>query len=610
MRSAYLLLILALLFSALGQAALAQDSTASNGIGFEPSGARPIPAANPEQLSLLHIATIPTGQSIQRALSELGFAYGLYQGTDWTGLDFTPYDVVLIGMDGGLVSQASVQAIRTGVIDQGKRVILVGGTNYADFAIGVDQHLVNIDAANHGWMIPDPPTLGLLNTDHPLGARLPTTHTFVDSAAAYYMLRETDPMIDEIAMNGDGVTALFYKDSSFPVVEGAAPEAGGSLVWFINSASDQYWANEADYRVLKQVLINALGYGWTPGPADPHSLYRYDCVWFDDGSGAMVYNRKVYCLGGRVSSASETADIWRYDPLTENWQDTGHDMVEDVSNYKALVLQDENYGGQGTAIYVVGGYDADNAGANVSMVQRYYPATGLTQVVNSDPWPVTVGGEVASPGSCEVAQNQIYCFGGWENAVAPYFGAETWTYDPEVPAGSRWQRVLSADLSEARGYIQSAVHHDVIYAMGGIALFDGGVDLVPTTRVEALDTNNLAAGWQVLASMPVASGEGRGFAWGGKLYVAGGGDWPDQSDEVMEYDVNTNVWNADFPDLITARRDHAGALIPLCTPDPTDGLPGMWVYGGRISTDEPPYGQPEYYSLPCHLTYLPTTLKN
>jgi chitodextrinase len=120
-----------------------------------------------------------------------------------------------------------------------------------------------------------------------------------------------------------------------------------------------------------------------------------------------------------------------------------------------------------------------------------------------------------------------------------------------------------------------------------------------------------------LASLPVATAEGRGFGFGadtlgldqphGKLYVAGGGNWPNSSALVMEYDVAADTWDPYFPNLNAARRDHAGAYAPLCTPDEGDGLPGMWVFGGRVSTedDEPPYGATEYFSFPCEAPASP-----
>jgi hypothetical protein len=88
-------------------------------------------------------------------------------------------------------------------------------------------------------------------------------------------------------------------------------------------------------------------------------------------------------------------------------------------------------------------------------------------------------------------------------------------------------------------------------------------------------------------------------SWAGKLYVVGGGDWPSESAEVLEYDIASGSWSQGFPELLTPRRDHAGVYIPLCSDDPNDGLPGMWVFGGRQGTDDPPYLDPEYFPTPC-----------
>jgi hypothetical protein len=281
-------------------------------------------------------------------------------------------------------------------------------------------------------------------------------------------------------------------------------------------------------------------------------------------------------------------------------------VYESVSNYTANVIEDS----QGWALYVIGGFDVDNLGGVVNYVQRYDPATGNVELIDTDPMPFEVAGELASPGACVGVQNKIYCFGAWESTVAPYFGDETWEFDPLRPAGSRWQQIETANLTVPRGYIQVAVQNNIIYAMGGIDGYNGG-DLVPSNVVEALDVNNLSAGWDLLASLPVATGEGRGFgfeadtlvgsqqAWAGKLFVVGGGDWPNESSEVLEYDITSDSWSQEFPELLASRRDHAGVFVPLCTDDPTDGLPGMWVFGGRQATDEPPYMEPEFFPMEC-----------
>jgi hypothetical protein len=342
---------------------------------------------------------------------------------------------------------------------------------------------------------------------------------------------------------------------------------------------------------------------WNPATDTPFDWYRFDCIWYDDGSGPSIYNQKVYCPGGRTGLDNEQPDIWKYDPLSDIWSDTGIDMVEDVSNYTANLLWDE----RGLGIYVVGGYDRDHTDNTVNYIQRYYPANSIIEIVTTDPWPGTLGGLPTIPGACVSVFNdlRIFCFGGNQNSVAPYNVENFYSYDPSQPPGSRWSANANANLPQPRGFIQAAVLDNFIYAMGGDTY--NGSDLSPHAEVYRLNAANPGLGWVQLASMPVASGEGRGFGFSvdtlqmgvGKVYVVGGGDWPGNTVEVMEYDIATNTWNQAFSDLIEPRRNQAGFYIPLCTSDPTDGLPGMWVVGGWLSDDAPPFANPEYYPLEC-----------
>lgn len=359
---------------------------------------------------------------------------------------------------------------------------------------------------------------------------------------------------------------------------------------------------------LETNVVEAPNAAWTIAPTSPFGLTRFDGVFVPGGDD---WANKVYFLGGRSGSSTEDPNIWQFDPITGNYVDTGADVVEDVSNYTASLVMDDGTG-QGPAIYIIGGYDADNALANIGTVQRYYPQINLAEALPSaDDWNVLVAGELVTAMGNAVVGNVIYVFGGWENITAPYFSGATWIFDPSQPSGSRWTD-LGLDLTPARSYIQVAVQNHIIYAMGGNDQYVGS-DLVPTTVVEALDTANIGAGWTALANMPVASAEGRGFGfdtdtlginqpWAGKVYVVGGGDWSSRSAEVMEYNIDSNLWDQGFPDLNQARRDHAGLFVPLCTADPNDGLPGMWVFGGNTTGDAGPYGDPEYYPLECAAT--------
>lgn len=352
---------------------------------------------------------------------------------------------------------------------------------------------------------------------------------------------------------------------------------------------------------------------WQVFGTPPFQFTRFDGE-FVPGPDGQAWANKVYFMGGR-NSDSEYPDIWRFDPVTGTYTDTGHDMFEDVGNYTANLILDDGTA-RGPAIYVIGGTDRDGVNGPIGTVQRYYPQTGVVEALpGADNWTVTVAGNLVLPGGTAVVNDIIYVFGGWENISSPYFYDGTWAFDPTQSSGSRWTN-LGVTLNPARAYIQVAVAGTRIYAMGGHTSYDGG-DLAPTTAVEVLDTTNIAAGWTDLAPMPVASGEGRGFGFGNlteiasgfrnKLYVVGGGDWPNSTIEVMEYNITSNTWNQAFHDLNQTRRNCAAAFVPTTTPGLTDGLPGMWVFGGRTTSDYPPYADAEFYPMSeAAVTSIPT----
>jgi hypothetical protein len=358
---------------------------------------------------------------------------------------------------------------------------------------------------------------------------------------------------------------------------------------------------------------------WQYGPPSTFQYQRFDAV-FVPGPAGEPWANKVYFMGGRISAPSELPDIWMFNPVTGVYTDTQANMIEDVSNYDADLILDDGTG-RGPAVYVIGGYDKDggSGGGNLGLVQRYYPQTNaIESLPGADNWPGQVAGVTVGGMGTAVVNDVIYVFGGWESSTAPYFYNGTWTFDPKQPSGSRWTN-LGVNLNPGRSYIQTAMQDGKIYAMGGIFQYTG--DLVPTDVVEVLDTADIAAGWTAVASLPVPTAEGRGFGfdddtraidapWQGLLYLAGGGDWPDITREALVYDVAADIWDQSFPDLNDRRVNHAGAFVPLCTPDADDGLPGLWVFGGRSENGcDPPYGATEFYDLPCADCTLLTDLQ-
>ena len=345
---------------------------------------------------------------------------------------------------------------------------------------------------------------------------------------------------------------------------------------------------------------------WELGPATPFQWTRFDAA-FVPGPDGQAWANKVYFLGGRTGTApAHDLNIWSFDPVAGTYADTGHDMLVNISNYVANVILDDGTG-NGPAIYIIGGYNAD-AAANHGDVQRYYPQTGVVELLpDCDDWTIQVAGYTVGAMGQAVVDDVIYVFGGWQSTAAPYFNGSTWAFDPNAASCSRWTD-LGTNLTPPRAYIQTAAQDGKVYAMGGIDVYTGS-ELDPTAVVEVLDTANLGAGWQAVASMPVAGAEGRGFGFdadtlgskqpAGRIYVAGTADWSAGSAEAMEYQVGLDFWEQAFPDLNEDRRDHAGAYVPIETGTEGDGLPGMWVFGGRWDNgDAPPFAPTEFYEFP------------
>ncbi len=204
----------------------------------------------------LHIATTDTAGSVQQALTDHGVAFDIFSGSDWSGIDLSGYNTVVIGMDGGQVNTASVQNVADFAANGG-RLIIIGGSAWLEWVNAVNTYLLLNDTGNYNWVVSSIPHLTVTNPGHGLAAGLPMTYNFVNSGAAYYQIKSTDPDISVAAVNGDGYDAIFSKTINT-----------GMLIWFINSAYDGYWGDPADYAVFSTIIANAIDFeGAGPGPA-------------------------------------------------------------------------------------------------------------------------------------------------------------------------------------------------------------------------------------------------------------------------------------------------------------------------------------------------------
>lgn len=318
-----------------------------------------------------------------------------------------------------------------------------------------------------------------------------------------------------------------------------------------------------------------------PAPSD-FAFTRFD------GEYSLETNH-VYFLGGRLGDGSTDGSVWEFDPVTGVYTDTGVSLPTPISNYQIARLTD----GTGDEVFVVFG-GRPGAGGVTNSVQGYKPGSNtVVDYTSTDPLPVST-----APGGVSVVNNITYIYGGFDGAS---MSDGTYIFDIQAADGNRF--TVGPDLGQARSYIPNAVVDGMIYALGGDA-FDGSA-LLPLTITEKLDPTNLGAGWDNVgvADMPIACEEAPAFGFdtnaaydlAGSIVIAGCGQWSDEINEVELYDVATDSWDTAFPDLNEARRNHGGAFIP--NGDGTDGMPGMWIWGGRQGSDSNILVLPEYYSV-------------
>jgi len=295
---------------------------------------------------------------------------------------------------------------------------------------------------------------------------------------------------------------------------------------------------------------------------------------------------KVYFMGGRSGTTTD-GTIYSFDPVANSCTDTGRNMPNPISNYTINLVNN----GTNDLLCTFGG--RDSGGGSTLNVQCYNPIANTINVVTNLP----AGWAGYVPGAQVVVNNKVYIVGGF-NSSGPTT-ARTEVYDPVTQTFSQL-----GDLNLARTYIMATSVDGLIYALGGDTW--NGANLVASTKAEVLDpaigTWNDAA----VADLPTASGEGRAYGFNssssyglaGMIVVAGGGQWPGDTNEALMYDVAADTYDTGFPDLNVSRRDQAGFFIP--------GVQGtMWVFGGRSGSDTPPYASSEYFGINPWNIYLP-----
>lgn len=205
------------------------------------------------QNTVLLMETIDTTNTIQLVLNNLGIPFDLISSGDWTTIDYSPYEIVIVGMDGGSAGEAEIQTVRTEVIDTGKRLCFVGGGASVGFVTGLNNSIIGIDIVDYFWAMSASPHFTITSPDHFLAQGLPSSTDFVNGAAAYYMARLTDADMVVVAENGDGWPSFVSKRNNFP------GGGSGDFRWFTSVPASAYWSDSNDFAFFQQMITNIIG---------------------------------------------------------------------------------------------------------------------------------------------------------------------------------------------------------------------------------------------------------------------------------------------------------------------------------------------------------------
>jgi hypothetical protein len=111
-------------------------------------------------------STTAVTTSILTVLSNLGLSYTHIQTDEFTTVNFDPYGAIVVGMDGGTISEASVAALANAA-SSGKNLIMIGGSNLTSYYTGMKNYLLR-HTNQTGWQTSIAPHGRVVDASNPL----------------------------------------------------------------------------------------------------------------------------------------------------------------------------------------------------------------------------------------------------------------------------------------------------------------------------------------------------------------------------------------------------------------------------------------------------------
>jgi N-acetylneuraminic acid mutarotase len=241
-----------------------------------------------------------------------------------------------------------------------------------------------------------------------------------------------------------------------------------------------------------------------------------------DGLGTAACQNKIYCIGGRSVSATEsnaTNVNEVYDTETDSWQ-TKTPMPTARYGIEANVVDGK--------FYLIGGYESSSIPHESAKVEIYDPVTDTW--TTGSPMPTAVGGYASA-----VVDGKVYVISGsvGESAMTNL----TQIYDPKTDKWSFGAPIPMSVTAAAAGATTGTKAAKAIYVIGG-ANATMSLSGQYTNQVYFPETNS----WSMAASMPVDRAGSAVAVVNDTLYVMGGGHniFTMDSTIVMQYTPFTN----------------------------------------------------------------------
>ena len=355
-----------------------------------------------------------------------------------------------------------------------------------------------------------------------LTANPATGYHFVNWTEEGVGVVSTDATYSFTATANRTLTAHFAVDR-YPVIASAVPADGGTIIG--NSVWTDTGGEPSSYFFLSLASYGPVLFASTYD----HGVWRYDpatSTWTDTGfdvnNSDGYSSNDAYSLargGAFLYAATDSHGVWRYDPATSTWTDTGGG----VSGYSIY-----SFSWDGSSLY---------AGTDSHGVWRYDPTTST--------WTDTGGG---------VSGYSIHSL-SWDGSGL-YAGTDShgvWRYDPST---STW--------TDTGGGISTSPVFSM--AWDGFGLYAGTYDkgvwrYDPSTSTWA-DTEGGMGSYQI-----------NELLWDGSSLYAG-----IDSLGVWRYDPATSVW-ADTGDWASSSSSNVTSLA-LIDSSLFMGSQGLWLFSG------------------------------